>query len=300
MTGPARQDGSSADPVRLHIVHTTTFTYPQRVVVSYNEARMAPVSSGAQRVVSSTVTVDPQTWATTYTDYWGSRVTAFEVLAVHQALRIVAEHVVEVRQPAPPTTTVGWEVLRAPATVDRRAEFLTDVPVTAPPDEVVELARTAVVGLGPAEAAVAVCDAVRGQMSYIPGVTTAHTPAAEAWAARAGVCQDIAHLAVGALRAVGIPARYVSGYLHPASDGGDDVGQTVSGQSHAWVEWWAGGWFAHDPTNSTPVGTRHVRLGRGRCYDDVAPLRGIYSGGGVADLDVEVLITRQAQPPGPV
>ncbi|MCL2092348.1 MAG: transglutaminase family protein [Micrococcales bacterium] len=290
MTRPA-----DTSPVRLHIVHTTTFAYPEPVVVSYNEARMTPLSSGAQRVVASTLTVDPQTWATTYTDYWGTQVTAFEVLAPHQSLWIVAEHVVEVRPPAPLTTTVGWDVLRAAATVDRRAEYLTDVPVTVPPDEVVALATEAVVGLDPAEAALAVCEAVRAQMSYIPGVTTAHTPASEAWAARAGVCQDIAHLAVGALRAVGIPARYVSGYLHPAHDGGpDDVGRTVSGQSHAWVEWWVGGWSAHDPTNSVPVGTHHVRLGRGRCYDDVAPLRGIYAGGAAADLEVEVRITRQA------
>ncbi len=290
-----RPDQPGPAPVRLHVVHTTTFAYPEPVVVSYNEARMTPVSSEAQRVVSSTLTVDPQTWATTYTDYWGTRVTAFEVLTGHRVLRIVAEHLVEVRAPTPPTATVGWEVLRAPATVDRRAEYLADLPVTEPPDEVVALAREAIVGLEPAEAAVAVCDALRRQMSYIPGVTTAHTPASEAWAARAGVCQDIAHLAVGALRSVGIPARYVSGYLHPSYEGeSNDVGRTVSGQSHAWVEWWVGGWSAHDPTNSTPVGTHHVRLGRGRCYDDVAPLRGIYAGGGVADLEVEVQITRQA------
>lgn len=293
MTSPTT---TSPAPVRLHIVHTTSFTYPEPVVVSYNEVRMTPVSSGAQHVVSSTLTVEPQTWATTYTDYWGTHVTAFEVLAPHQSLRVVAEHTVEVHPPAPLTTTVGWDLLRAPATVDRRAEYLADVPVTVPPDEVVALARSAADGLDPADAAVAVCDAVRAQMSYIPGVTTAHTPASEAWAARAGVCQDIAHLAVGALRAVGIPARYVSGYLHPAhaADHDCDLGQTVTGQSHAWVEWWVGGWSAHDPTNSVPVGTHHVRLGRGRCYDDVAPLRGIYAGGGVADLDVEVQITRQA------
>ncbi|MDR3069036.1 MAG: transglutaminase family protein [Cellulomonas sp.] len=279
--------------MQLHIVHTTAFTYPEPVSVSYNEARMTPVSTGRQRVVSSTLTVEPQTWATTYTDYWGTQVTAFEVLAPHQSLRIVAEHVVELRAPEPLRNTVGWEALRAPATVDRLAEHLADVPVTAPPDEVVDLARAAADGLDPAAAAVAVCDAVRGQMSYIPGVTTAHTPASEAWAARAGVCQDIAHLAVGALHAVGIPARYVSGYLHPVHDADDDLGQTVSGQSHAWVAWWVGDWTAHDPTNSTPVGAHHVRLGRGRCYDDVAPLRGIYAGGGAAELDVEVRITRQ-------
>ncbi|MCL2466250.1 MAG: transglutaminase family protein [Micrococcales bacterium] len=288
MTSPA----VSTDPVRLHVVHTTAFTYPEPATVSYNEARMLPRSSAAQQVVSTTLTIEPLTWSTVYTDYWGTQVTAFEVLVAHQSLRIVAEHLVDVRPPRTVPPSASWDVVRSAANFDRFAEFLVDTPVTAPPDEVVAVAAQASAGRTPADAAEAVCEAVRAQMSYIPGVTTVHTPASEAWAARAGVCQDIAHLAVGALRSVGIPARYVSGYLHPAHD--DDIGRTVTGQSHAWVEWWSGGWTSYDPTNCAPVGAHHVRLARGRYYDDVAPLRGIYAGGGVADLNVEVQITRQS------
>ncbi|MCL2423544.1 MAG: transglutaminase family protein, partial [Micrococcales bacterium] len=262
------------------------------VTVSYNEARMLPRSSAAQQVISTTLTIEPLTWSTVYTDYWGTQVTAFEVLVPHTSLQIVAEHVVDVRAPRKVLPHAGWDVVRAGPTRDRMAEFLVDPVVTAPPQDVVALAAEASAGRHPAQAAEAVCEAVRAQMSYIPGVTTVHTPACEAWAARAGVCQDIAHLAVGALRSTGIPARYVSGYLHPAAD--DDIGRTVTGQSHAWLEWWVGGWTSYDPTACTPVGAHHVRLARGRCYDDVAPLRGIYADGGVADLDVEVRITRQS------
>ena len=129
-------------------------------------------------------------------------------------------------------------------------------------------------------------------MEYVRGVTGVHSTASEAWAERKGVCQDIAHVALGALRSVGIPARYVSGYLHP--DAGAAIGQTVIGESHAWVEWYAGEWRGYDPTNLAEVGELHVLVGRGRDYSDVSPLRGVYAGPGASELFVSVEITRVA------
>lgn len=277
---------------RLRVVHTSTFRYAGPVAASYNEARMTPLSQVGQTVVATRIDVKPHTWWHEYRDYWGSAVTAFEVLAPHESLVITAEHLVDVAERVPGRAPVGWDVLHGPDLRDRLAEFLADTPTTEPPDEVVALARTAADGLEPAQAAEAVCRALRDRVDYIPGATTVHTPATEAWAAGAGVCQDIAHLAVGALRSIGIPARYVSGYLHPRFDA--PVGETVSGESHAWVEWWTGEWTAYDPTNRVPVGEHHVVLARGRSYDDVAPLRGIYAGAGTQELAVEVRITREA------
>jgi transglutaminase-like putative cysteine protease len=118
------------------------------------------------------------------------------------------------------------------------------------------------------------------------------TSAQDAWQLRKGVCQDIAQLTAGLLRAVGIPARYVSGYLYPRSDA--EVGDTVAGQSHAWVEWFTGDWEAFDPTNGTTVGKRHVIVARGRDYADVTPLKGVYHGAPSTDLGVTVEITRLA------
>jgi len=277
---------------RLRVVHTSTFRYAGAVVASYNEARMTPLSQHGQTVVESRIDVQPHTWWHEYRDYWGTAVTAFEVLTPHESMVVTAEHVVEVAARGPVRSPAGWDVLRGPELRDRLAEFLADTATTEPPEEVVELARTAAADLEPADAALAVSAALRDALEYIPGVTTVHTPAAEAWAARAGVCQDIAHLVTGALRAIGIPARYVSGYLHP--DQGADVGTTVLGESHAWVEWWVGEWFAYDPTNRTVAGEHHVVLARGRSYDDVPPLRGIYAGAGTQDADVQVRITREA------
>ena len=129
-------------------------------------------------------------------------------------------------------------------------------------------------------------------MEYVPGSTGVHTGAQEAWALRKGVCQDIAHLTVGRLRSVGIPARYVSGYLYPKDDGA--VGDTVAGRSHTWFEWWSGDWVAFDPTNGVPAGQAHVIVARGRDYTDVTPLKGVYHGAPSTGLGVTVEITRLA------
>ena len=108
-------------------------------------------------------------------------------------------------------------------------------------------------------------------MRYTPGITTVQTTASEAWAQAAGVCQDFTHVTLSLLRAVGIPARYVSGYLYTGSG---EVGETVIGESHAWVEVWDGRWHGLDPTNGRVVGEGHVVVARGRDYADVSPLRG--------------------------
>lgn len=277
---------------RLRVVHTSTFRYASPVVASYNEARMTPVTQTGQTVVSTRLDVRPHTWSHDYRDYWGTAVHAFEVLAPHDSLVITAEHVVDLTERPPARASVTWAELADAEVRDRLAEYLATTPTTDVPPDVVSLARAAADGLEPGAAAEAVCRALRDELEYIPGVTAVHSPAADAWAARAGVCQDVAHLAVGALRALGVPARYVSGYLHPR--GGGEVGESVVGESHAWVEWWAGEWIAFDPTNRIPVGTDHVVLARGRCYDDVPPLRGIYAGAGTQELQVEVRITREA------
>ena len=107
-----------------------------------------------------------------------------------------------------------------------------------------------------------------------------------------GVCQDFAHLSLILLRGMGIPARYVSGYLHPKRNA--KVGDTVDGQSHAWIQAWTGEWWNYDPTNDTEINEQYISVGVGRDYADVTPLKGIYSGEGSTDLDVVVEITRLA------
>ncbi|QAY71496.1 transglutaminase family protein [Xylanimonas protaetiae] len=274
----------------LRVVHTTTFDYGGPVRASYNEARMRPVDDERQRVRSARVDVQPHTWTDEYVDYWGTAVTSFEMLSSHERLTIVAESVVE-RGPAPaPALAWSWADIGGESVLDAHAAFLAPTATTDVPDDVAALALEAAGGLAPTAAAEAVCLAVRDRLEYVPGVTAVHTPASEAWAARKGVCQDMAHLAIGALRSVGIPARYVSGYLHPRGDA--PVGETVLGDSHAWLEFWTGTWTGYDPTNRRFVSTDHVVVARGREYGDVPPLKGVYAGPGPSALEVEVQITR--------
>ncbi|PFG43647.1 transglutaminase-like putative cysteine protease [Isoptericola jiangsuensis] len=277
----------------VRVVHTTAFTYGSPVTASYNEARMRPVDDGRQTVRSARVTVSPHTWTDSYRDYWGTAVTIFEVLKPHEHLEIVADSTVEVSAAAPDGADApGWEELGSAPVLDAYPAFLAPTSTTAVPDDVAALALDVASGLAPGEAAEAICRAVRDRLDYVPGVTTVHSPASDAWRSGQGVCQDMAHLGIGALRSVGIPARYVSGYLHPQADA--EVGVTVVGESHAWLEWWVGRWVAYDPTNRRFAGDDHVVVGRGRQYGDVPPLKGVYAGPGASDLEVTVEMTRLA------
>ncbi|HTJ35262.1 MAG TPA: transglutaminase family protein [Dactylosporangium sp.] len=277
---------------RLKIRHVTGYQYAGTVSASYNEARLTPLTLPWQTTLFSQVEVTPGATTYRYHDYWATQVTAFDLHRPHQQLRVVSSSLVEVFSPPTPRIRLGWDGLVADAVRDAHAEFLADSRVTAVDPALVEQAWAGAAGLAPAEAAEAVSEWVRAEVAYVPGSTGVQTSAQEAWDLRQGVCQDIAHLTVGLLRARGVPARYVSGYLHPKVEA--EVGETVAGQSHAWVEWWCGEWTGFDPTNGVPVGPRHVVVARGRDYDDVPPLRGVYHGAPSKHLGVTVEITRLA------
>jgi transglutaminase-like putative cysteine protease len=278
-------------PWRLRINHVTGFTYAGTAHASYNEARMTPMTLPHQILLFGQVEVAPaaatNSWR--YMDYWGSQVTVFDLQRAHQQLKVTASCLVETDLPAdvPP---VGWGVLRAQSTVDEFAELLSPTPRTTIGAELRELAMAVAGDAEPRDAARAIAGWVRDTVAYVPGSTGVQTGAQEAWQLRKGVCQDIAHLTVALLRSLGIPARYVSGYLHPLVDA--PIGKTVEGQSHAWAEWWCGGWQGFDPTNGVPAGQRHVTVARGRDYSDVSPLKGVYNGAPSSHLGVTVEVTR--------
>ncbi|WP_394554112.1 transglutaminase N-terminal domain-containing protein [Agromyces sp. MMS24-JH15] len=280
---------------RLRVVHRTGFSYAEPATTSYNEARMLPHSGGEQFVLQAGLDIRPGATQHSYLDYWGTRVSTFEVLTPHRELSVTATSLVEVR-PAPRrgSAALDWAGLEeARRSTVALVEFSTITSATEPPAELEALAAGIVAeGASVDETAFEVCRTVGESVEYVRGATGVGSTAREAWAERKGVCQDIAHLAVGALRSVGIPARYVSGYLHPNPSVG--VGVTVVGESHAWVEWYDGEWRGYDPTNQQDVGESHVLVGRGRDYADVSPLRGVYAGPGASELFVSVEVTRES------
>jgi transglutaminase-like putative cysteine protease len=280
---------------RLRIRHTTGFSYGGDVTASYNEARMLPASVESQLVLFSNLEILPLSSQHNYVDYWGSRVASFEVLTGHKELSLTATSLVEVHDREHASECMSWSDLAAAAELSMDAvDNLRQTRRTEPPAEVIALAKDIASQSDDAcESALQISMAIGNAIEYMSGVTGVHSTAAEAWTGGKGVCQDIAHLALGALRSAGIPARYVSGYLHPKPDAA--IGETVVGESHAWIEWFcAGQWRGYDPTNLIDIGDRHVLVGRGRDYNDVPPLRGVYAGPFGSTLFVSVEITREA------
>jgi len=279
---------------RLRVVHTTTVTYTEPVRASFNEVRMTPLTLPSQVTLESRVSAGLGVPVWTYSDYWGTYVSVFDITDPHRDLVIRAQSTVETDQVAgdPGWTPLPWAELRARADADRLLEYLLPTPLTAVTPAVAAEMVDEVRGADPVETATEVAARVRARVSYMPGATGVRTDAQEAWDQGQGVCQDMAHVTVALLRAAGLPARYVSGYLHPDPAAGP--GQTAVGESHAWVEYWAGEWQACDPTSGAPVRERHVVVARGRDYADVPPLKGIYHGAPASAQAVTVEVTRLA------
>lgn len=279
---------------RLRIEHRTGFTYETPAVASYNEARMLPLTDHSQIVLSARLDITPPSAQHAYVDYWGTVVSMFEVLVPHTELSVAAVSVVDIRENRYHSVDTTWDFLAEAARSNTElAEALLPTKLSEPPTELVKVAhQIRDSSASPAEAAQRIAQLVNGSMTYVKGVTGVQSTARDAWAGGQGVCQDFAHITTGALRAIGIPARYVSGYLHPQPD--VPIGETVIGESHAWVEWYTGGWYGFDPTNMNEIGGNHVQVARGRDYADVSPLRGVYSGESSSDTFVTVSITREA------
>jgi transglutaminase-like putative cysteine protease len=245
--------------------------------------------------------VEPAADLFAYWDYWGALVHAFDVHDPHQSLVITSKAIVETAFDLPVPTDrslgagtgrVAWDGLADAAVQDRFYELLAPSPLV-PPGAFGQVASRTRDGCStPEQAALAAVEWAHDQLEYGPGTTHVGTSAVEAWHAGRGVCQDFAHISLGVLRAMGVPARYVSGYFYPKAEG--TVGAKVVGESHAWVEAWTGHWAAYDPTNRVSVGERHVIVARGRDYSDVSPLRGIYSGPAGSSTEVTVELVRRA------
>ena len=298
--------------MRLDISYRVHFRYTEEVSESQNEVRMRPRDDEYQRVRSYRLTSDPQTRVLHAHDYWGTAVDHLGVRALHRELELVADATVETSARPSPAADAPVSALADPDFRSEHFEFLepSEHVVWQSGDALARRAAAACAGAASVPALVsAVADQARHTLAYERGSTEIGVSLEELLAGGAGVCQDFAHLAIGMLRSVGVPARYVSGYLFAADEtaptdgsplpgGGVDEAaapaepQTVRVQTHAWIEAALPGsvWWALDPTNGTPVGERHVVIGCGRDYGDVPPVRGTFTGRATAKVDAEVLM----------
>ena len=279
----------------FHVTHTTRYTYATPVSQGLNEVRLTPRGLPGQRVRESAVRVNPQpAFMHHRKDYYGNDVTSFEVLEKHDRLEATAESIVEVLPDlAESLAPISWEEARNlivkesdPASL-AASEFIYNSPYVPAVPQLGQYARETFAPQRP------LLDSVRDlthriheEFKYRPETTSIDVPLKNVLLKREGVCQDFAHVMIGAVRSVRLAARYVSGYVRP--------GPKVQGAqaSHAWVEVFVpgSGWRGFDPTNDLMVSDNHVTLAWGRDYGDVTPVKGITLGGGEQTVEVEVYV----------
>lgn len=276
--------------------YLTQYRYAAPVTDNLNALRVRPATTSTQRCDEFHVRIDPEVRLHRHTDYFGTEVIEFGVPKAHDHLTIdVRARVVTSAPPEPPEAR--WEALRSPAYEEAAGEHLLPAPDEPEGDALNDLLAGAR-ATTPLATLRLLCELIPDRFAYRPGVTYVGTTTPEFLEAGAGVCQDFVHLSLILLRRMGIGARYVSGYLWSAPEaGGDD---SVEVQTHAWLEALlpgAGGrgepvWVGADPTNRRLAGETHVKIGHGRRYADVPPIKGVFRGAEAADLDARVSMTR--------
>ncbi len=283
--------------MRLDIRYQMHFAYDTPIWESQNEIRVRPRSDGLQQVLTRRLVTAPTAKVMAYIDYWGTTVHHVGVREPHLAFEIVAEAAVETSEPPPLTAAPPVGSLFEERFQLGHAQFLAPSNHTrwTPEIEALAVAATRDCVTVP-EQVDALVDETRRLVRYQSGSTDIGISLDALVEGGAGVCQDFAHLNIGLARSIGIPARYVSGYLF-AQDETVDAETTeaaVSVQTHAWVEVAVPGhgWYAIDPTNGGLVADKHAVIGHGRDYDDVAPVRGVYVGTATPTVQAEVLIAR--------
>jgi transglutaminase-like putative cysteine protease len=259
------------------------------------ELRMQPRSEGPQALRSFQISTNPRAQLYAYTDHLGNAVYHFNVLRAHEELRIEVQAVVEIAsipQAPPATDTLEWGRFNSYNLTDEQFDLLEPskfarlspallefmaqhnlMKPTGDPLSALRLLNTTI------------CDAFQ----YTAGITDAHSPIEVALSEKRGVCQDFAHIAIAIARHWGIPARYVSGYLHHREKSND---RSIDDATHAWIETYLPslGWVGFDPTNDVLAGERHIRAAVGRDYADAPPTRGTFKGGAHSELAISVSV----------
>lgn len=293
---------------RYHIVHRTRYAYESRVAVAQQLLHLTPRDLPWQKRLAHSIEVDPQPSETTeHLDYFGNPVCHAVLDSPHDALTVRAESEVTVgwrtggRVPegSPPWESVR-DALRAAAGSAQleAAEFLFESPhVQFSPALAKFAASNFDAGQPFLEAVHELNRRIHEEFTFDSGATGVSTPITEVLELRRGVCQDFAHLMTGCLRVLGLPARYVSGYILTTPPPGH-VRMVGADASHAWVSVYCpnAGWVDFDPTNDLVVDDEHITLAWGRDFSDVAPMRGVILGGGDQELEVHVTVTQTAAP----
>ncbi|CAM3293393.1 transglutaminase family protein [Paenibacillus lupini] len=286
--------------MKLNISHVTQYDYEGSAMDSVNEIRLTPSTNERQSCYQQAIFIEPNASLFSYEDFFGNRVHSFSVNPPHKRLTIRTQMTVVTRHAPSPEEQAAllngklareaWAWLETEEAANRFIEFLMPTSYTNITDEVRQFAGNVVDNddISVLGWLIALSSKIRSEFIYDPEATTVTTKASDMIERKRGVCQDFAHLMTACCRVYNIPARYVSGYHFV----GDLQGGTADFEqaSHAWVEAYVPqlGWCSFDPTNVEPVGERYVKLGHGRDYKDIVPVKGVYRGSGEQKLKVTV------------
>ncbi len=265
--------------MKLRIQHITIFAYDLPISEAYTEMRLAPMDNASQRRMSFYLVTEPHGEVTRYADRYCNEVHYFDVLQPHDKLKVTATSEVH-------TTDSFIDEQQELSPLDRY-DYLTPS-VYAPESEVFrELIESCRPGDDPLKTALALMEKVHHALKYERGATDVKTKADEALRLGRGVCQDYSHIMIAACRAIGLPVRYVSGYLHTPH-----AQESGNAASHAWVDVFVpdAGWMSLDPTHNCQQSANYVRVAIGRDYADLPPTRGVYKGNSTEKLEVAVKV----------
>ncbi|MCS7005123.1 MAG: transglutaminase family protein [Cytophagales bacterium] len=285
--------------MKYKVTHTTEYRYSEQVSLCHNIACLLPRSLSYQINHYSDLQIEPSAHLhAERTDFFGNRLFYFSIQQPHQKLRVTAVSEVELL-PRPQTVAqdIPWEKVRdsmrligkSSESIEIR-QFIFESPMVPITNDIREFAKiTFTPQKGIFEACYEMMQRIFHEFSFVSGFTTIATPLSEVLKHRKGVCQDFAHLAIAAIRSVGLPARYVSGYIETIPPPGKEklIGTDVS---HAWYSVYIPneGWMDFDPTNNMMPNLQHITIAWGRDYSDVTPLKGIIYGSGSHTLSVSV------------
>ena len=294
--------------MRFRIKHTTRYTYDPTASESFMELRLHPQTNDKQRLIRRTLTVEPETSVSHYTDFYGNTVEHFSVIHRHPSLLLISESEVETLPTDPVPEALAISVSEARQIHRSRGIGLYDF--LGPSRAIVldrQVNRLANRFFRPADhlgqSILGLLDWINRTFTYKTGSTSIDTQVGDVLRNREGVCQDFAHVMIAILRSAEIPTRYVCGYIETererrASERPDQPLRGAS-ESHAWVEIGLPGgyWFPVDPTNNCTAGERHVTVAAGRDFFDTSPTRGVFKGTTSHRLEVKVVMTRQTMAP---
>jgi transglutaminase-like putative cysteine protease len=282
------------------IRYLTRYEYDADVVDNLNALRVKPAANGRQRCDEFSVRLAPEVRLHRHADYFGTEVVEFEISRPHRQLTIDVRARVSTK-PAPDPPEATWEALRDPSYREAGGEFLLQTEDAPEHPVLAELLASAGAAPTPVAMLIGLSELIPDRFEYRPGATYVDSRIDHLLEVGAGVCQDFVHLGLYVLRHQGIAARYVSGYLFAAGSAHDE--QSVEVDTHAWLEALlpvgrvgSGSvepvWVGADPTNRGLTGEHHVKIGHGRHYPDVPPIKGVYRGEASAELEASVTMTR--------